>query len=419
MRKVFIFLSLIVSPALSLQSNSSLTGLSHAPSVFKDCLSSHKQRVDTSTSLMTKCNTTAQTTRRILSTRNLMKAKGYEALLITSPSLLLYMTGMHLNGTLLLTDKKALLFLDPLYKNQIGILSKLFDTVLISFTTTLGAALTSAVPHLKGTFATWASETSEATMLSVQSYFETKNRQLISEEELFQTIRRKKEHEELQQIKKACEITQDVMQQALSLCKKGISEKELSQKIEILFLKRGATSSFEPIVAFGKNSAIPHWVSTDERLNDQELVLIDCGAVWNNYRADMTRVIFLKPPSKTLLNAFQAVKKAYNAIQKKAKKGARCSLLANLANTIFKKAGLQRYVLHGAGHGLGLALHEAPFLEPWSQEKLFEHDVIAIEPAVYIPHVGGIRVENTLVVQEGKSVSFMDMPFYIRTTPKK
>ena len=349
--------------------------------------------------------------------RALMQEKQYDALLTTDSSMLFYFTGFSIEGTLVVTKRRALLFLDLLYKNQVANLKKHFDVSILSRPDSLGKAIATELSHFEGSLVIWPTKTTESTLISLQTFFQKKRRRLVSDEDFFQRIRREKDHKERALIKKACEITQEVMKEAISLCKKGITERALSQEIEKRFLERDAKPSFPTIVAFGKNSAIPHWISTDEKLENQELVLIDCGVVWRGYRSDMTRVIFLKPPSKKMKKAFIAVTKAYAETQQRLKGGIRCASLTKKVNTLFHKAGLGRFILHGIGHGLGLDVHEAPFLETWSNEKLIENDVIAIEPALYIPGVGGIRVENTLVIKDKKAVSFMTLPFYLRITP--
>ena len=204
------------------------------------------------------------------------------------------------------------------------------------------------------------------------------------------------------------------MQKTFTLCKKGISEKELSNCIKRLFLDYGADIAFDPIVAFGKNSACPHWHPSDERLEDQELVLIDIGALWNNYASDMTRVLFLKPPQKEIKEAFLAVQQAYEAAASAAKPGVDCAYLDTLARKALQEANLEDFFTHGLGHGVGLEVHEAPRLNKFAVNiPLIEGDVITIEPGIYLPNIGGIRLENTLVIEKEKARSFMSMPFFL------
>lgn len=363
-----------------------------------------------------KCH--SERAQRLEATRKLMKKKNYEALLTTDPSMLLYFTNVALNGALVITHHRAFLFVYELYRYQIAPLKGQFHVQLVPLDYDVGTAFAAALPHFQGQLAIWPSNTVQETIESLKHLFKKdQHRHLIGDDELFQTIRRRKQESELQNIKRSCEIAQGSMELAISLCKKGISEKELSAKIQTYMLDAGAGVAFEPIVAFGLNSLIPHWSPSDTRLNDQSFVLIDCGAVWNSYRSDMTRVIFLKPPSKELYSLFRTVKKAYLASIKKARAGVKCTNLIDITTRIFKKENIEQFALSGIGHGVGLDIHEPPFLEPWSTERLIEHDVIAVEPGVYIPQVGGLRVEDTYMVQKKKVISFMTLPLYIQVTP--
>jgi Xaa-Pro aminopeptidase len=377
--------------------------------LFKQSICSHKN-------ILTKVSTLQ--TQRITATRKLMQKNGYDALLMTDPLMLLYFTDKPLSGALVLTQHKAVVVVDAYYKTTVADLPKQFEVFFWPLTVPVGGALSKILPHFKGSFAVGPSSNLDETVRSLNPFFKSHpQRHLILNEEIFQMIRRHKEKAELQNIKKACEITQAGMELAISLCKKGISEKELSSKIKIFFLQSGADIAYEPIVAFGKNSTMLHWKPSDERLNDQDLVFIDCGAVWNNYLSDMSRVIFLKTPSKKLYKFFKTVEKAYLAILKKAKAGITCSRLNEIAEDVYKKAGLQKYVQCYLGHGVGLAIHEAPYIIPDSQVRLIEHDVISIEPGLVVPGLWGFHLENTLVVHKNKLISFMTMPFYLQVDP--
>jgi len=348
------------------------------------------------------------TLKRIQHARSLMKKRGHEALFTDDPKMLFYLTGMQFStGILILTKDKAHLFLDGRYVTQAEPLQDRFVIHPYSSSEQLPKAFSSAA-SLTGSLAFSPSRTSYATFLKLQSSFKTP----IPDEELFATLRRKKEKKELLLIQKAADITQEVMQEAFLLCKRGISEKELACQIKQLFLQRGADISFEPIVSFGKNSACPHWHPTDERLTNQEIVLIDCGAEWNHYAADMTRVHFLKPPKKKLKEAFLAVVKAYEAAARAAKAGVSCAHIDAQARASLRKSKMEPFFTHGLGHGVGIDVHEAPRLNKRAENiLLLEGDVITIEPGVYLPGIGGIRLENTLVVEKEGVRSLMSMPF--------
>ena len=350
------------------------------------------------------------TQERILQVQRSLHEKGYEALFTDDPKLLFYLTGMEFSSGSLAMATKGYphLYLDGRYTTQAIPLKDHFEIHSVASSELLSSILSSSL-KTTGQVAFAPSRTTYSTYLRLQSSFKI----LVPDDEFFANIRRKKEKEELFLIQKACDITQEVMKKAFTLCTKGISEKELACQIKRLFLEKNADISFDPIVSFGKNTACPHWHPSDDRLDNQDIVLIDCGAYWNHYAADMTRVLFLKPPKGKLKKAFLAVQSAYETAAHAAKPGVTCSYLDSCAREVLKEAKLEAFFTHSLGHGIGLNVHEAPRLSKTAHRAtLVEGDVFTIEPGVYLPGIGGIRLENTLVVGKKGVRSLMDMPFY-------
>jgi Xaa-Pro aminopeptidase len=348
-----------------------------------------------------------------------MRKNGYAGILMTDPYMLSYFTEIpRIGGTLVITQNKAIFIVEKFFETAVAGLQNQFEIVFPTSNASIGDILLQTLPHFKGAFAVGPSSNLDATFMSLSPFFKkSEQRHLVRKDEIFAMIRRHKDTEELQNIKTACEITQQGMELAVTLCKRGITEKELSSRIKIFFLQSGANIAFDPVVSFGKNSTIIHYMPSDEQLEDQDLVFVDCAASWNNYLCDMTRVIFLKTPSAALYNIFQTVERAYNAVVQKAKAGFNCSRLNGIAEHVYKKAGLQKYSLGHLGHGVGLAIHEAPSIMDGSKDCLMEHDVIALEPGLSVPGLWAVFLENTFVVHKHNITSYMTMPFYLQVDP--
>jgi Xaa-Pro aminopeptidase len=184
--------------------------------------------------------------------------------------------------------------------------------------------------------------------------------------------------------------------------KVGVTEKELALSFEIFCRKQGAEKlSFDPIIAFGKNTAYPHYRAGDVKLKKDQLVLIDIGVVVDHYHSDMTRTVFFGNPDPRLVLLETVVKKAHAAALKLCKVGTKVGDLDKAARQVIEKAGLKELILHSLGHGIGLETHEFPRLKYKGEDQstlLQEGMVITIEPGLYLPGVGGVRYEDTIVI---------------------
>lgn len=216
---------------------------------------------------------------------------------------------------------------------------------------------------------------------------------------------------EIANIKKACDIVDITFNHILGKIKQGLTEKELAFEIELFIKKQGADISFAPIVAFGKNSAIPHHKPTNQRLKIKDQILLDFGAKVDNYCSDMTRTIFLGKANNEQKNMYQTV---LNAQQKAIE-----FLFQQYNNLTIKQFNLKikasevdkvsrNYIIskgypsipHSLGHGVGLEIHESPRLSPISKDILKPGMVFSIEPGIYLPNKFGIRIEDLVVLEK-------------------
>jgi len=218
-----------------------------------------------------------------------------------------------------------------------------------------------------------------------------------------------KSQEEIELIKKASNITEKAFYKSIKKIRKGITERALKNIIEQNLKKLGASGpSFDTIVAFQENSAIPHHKAGDRKLNKNEVVLIDMGAVYKGYSSDMTRTLFYGKPPIKFVSCYEAVKKANELAIEKITEGITGKEADEISRNSLKEVFLDTYFTHSLGHGVGLNIHEAPTLSKNGEEKLKENMVFTIEPGVYFPNEFGIRIEDTVVMKKSPKRLFTD-----------
>jgi Xaa-Pro aminopeptidase len=219
---------------------------------------------------------------------------------------------------------------------------------------------------------------------------------------LVQGLRREKDKQELARMRKAAILASDVVEAAIRLLRPGVPEFEVAAEIEYQLRKRGALGpAFETIVAFGERAALPHARPTAKRLKRGQLVVLDLGAILEKYCSDITRTVFVgKAPAKVKA-WYHAVLEAQAAAIDKVTAGSTCGEVDAAARGVLAAHRLDQYFVHSTGHGLGLEVHEDPRVAKGQKTLLASGNVVTIEPGVYVPGVGGIRIEDDVVV--GKS----------------
>ena len=214
--------------------------------------------------------------------------------------------------------------------------------------------------------------------------------------------RAQKEREEIVQMQAAATLAGDVLMAALKLLKPGIRELEVAAEIEYQMRYCGAGKpAFETIVAFGERSAYPHARPTAKRLKKNELVVLDLGAILGHYCSDITRTVFVGQAPARIRRWHKAVQEARSAAVAAVKAGVSSGDVDAAARRVLAGYKLERYFVHGTGHGLGLEVHEEPRLARGQKQQLLPGNVITIEPGVYIPDTGGIRIEDDVAVLAG------------------
>ncbi len=217
-------------------------------------------------------------------------------------------------------------------------------------------------------------------------------------------LRGHKDAQELAVMRRAAAVADKVMAKALRLLKPGVRELEIAAEIEYQMRLLGASGpAFETIVAFGERSAFPHARPTDKPLKKNELVVLDMGAILAHYCSDITRTVVVGKASQKVRGWHKAVQEARMAAVAAVRAGATCGEVDAAARQVLAGHKLDRYFTHSTGHGLGIEVHEDPRVAKGQKQKLEPGNVITIEPGVYVPGVGGIRIEDDVAVHSGES----------------
>jgi Xaa-Pro aminopeptidase len=344
--------------------------------------------------------------KRLQKLRASIGKKGIDALLISQPENLLYFSGFTgSSGWLLISEQNAILATDFRYVEQAKEESPYFQILQIKreFRDWLPGLVSDLGLHNLGF---------EANFISYDGYHKLseaiKSRQvsldLVPTIGIIDQLRSIKEPEELQYIIKAVALTDAVFEQAKLIIHPGITEKETAWEIEKFLRQQGSEGiPFEIIVASGPNSALPHAQPTEKIIGSGEPVLIDMGAKINGYCSDFSRTLVLGKADKSLHEIYNIVLEAQTTAIERVESGMESSQADRLARSVVEQAGYGDAFGHGLGHGVGLAVHEFPSLGPSSSDSLADGMVFTIEPGIYLAGQGGVRIEDMVVMENGKA----------------
>lgn len=230
-----------------------------------------------------------------------------------------------------------------------------------------------------------------------------------------QHIRVRKKRNEIGDIRKACSISDDALRNVLPLIRIGMTEKELKFLLDQEIRRMGFEVAFPTIIAFGRNSAVPHHHTDTTKLNKNDTILIDFGSRNNGYCSDMTRTFFIGSPEPEMKKAYLAVlsaqKEAIHYIRSLLKKDETvyASDVDSVARDFLLSKGYPSFP-HSLGHGIGLAVHEAPTISPSAESTLQDGMVFSVEPGIYFPDSYGIRIEDLYVIRENNLIRLTKFP---------
>ena len=231
----------------------------------------------------------------------------------------------------------------------------------------------------------------------------------VSLEEAPQKLRQVKTPSEVMAIRKACNITADAFRVILPKIREGMTEKELQIELNFTMLKLGAdTTAFDTIIAAGENGSLPHAIPGNRTIRRGDMITMDFGAKVGNYCADMTRTVALGKPSDDMRRIYETVLRAQTMCEDALAAGKNCFDIDKLARDYIDARGYAGRFGHGLGHSVGIDIHEEPRLSPSCQEILKAGVVITVEPGVYVPGLGGVRIEDTCLVKENSCEALTD-----------
>jgi Xaa-Pro aminopeptidase len=243
----------------------------------------------------------------------------------------------------------------------------------------------------------------ESANLSVVEHTKIRGKvRIIPTKNLIESLRVIKDIDEIEKIKKACEIGDEAFKFILTKIRSGVSEKEIAFELEMFFRKQNAGFSFSPLVAFGPHSSTPHHKSIDTKLKINEIVLLDFGVKYENYCSDMTRTVYFGKASDEFKKIYQTVLNSQKTAMEYLDKTKSPSL--KIADKVARDYVIsKRYptIPHSLGHGVGVEIHEAPRLSPKSKEKAKNNMVFSVEPGIYIKEFGGVRIEDLVLYKNG------------------
>lgn len=325
---------------------------------------------------------------------DVMREARCDALLITSIENIRYITGFTgSSGVLLMTGRGGIFFTDSRYTEQA---SKEVEVKVKEYkkrVPELAAALIDAGYRRVGF---------EDSNLTYQGYQELKKEargvRLVPLKDRLTLLRGAKSKGEIRLISKAADIAYNAFERLLPSIKPGKREDDLAVELEYLVRKGGAEGlSFDVIVASGTRSALPHGRAGKKILKVGDPVVIDFGARYQGYHSDETVTVFVGKASERHSKIYGTVKEAHDRAIDAVRPGVRFSDIDKAAREFIGKAGYGKYFGHGTGHGVGLNVHEGPSISPNSKGIVEDGMVFTIEPGIYIPRVGGVRIEDMVV----------------------
>jgi Xaa-Pro aminopeptidase len=337
---------------------------------------------------------------RLQKLRNALQAQGLEALLLTNPVNRKYITGFTGSaGYVVVSADRAWLFTDFRYVTQANEQASGFEIMEhgVSPLASIGQTLREAgirqlgfeQQHLSyGNYLSYAKELGEGVAL-------------VPTDGVVERLRRIKDEAELVIMRKAVAISDAAFEHILTVLKPGLSEKEIALELEMFMRRQGASSSsFDIIVASGERSALPHGVASDRIIGNNEFVKMDFGALYNGYCSDLTRTVVMGSPTAKHREIFDIVLEAQLAAIGGIRAGITGKAGDAFARDLITQRGYGDHFGHGTGHAVGMDIHESPRLSKTEEGILEPGMVVTVEPGIYVPGFGGVRIEDIVVVTD-------------------
>lgn len=332
--------------------------------------------------------------------REKMKMLDLQGIIISNPVNIRYLTNIEAEGILLITRKENIFLTDGRYIEEVQNVLTIDDGIIVH------EFKEYSKDEYENFFMFCENVGFEEDYVTYAGYKEFMHKYKINNlqetEKVIEKQRMLKDEEEIEKIRKACNITDNCFEHLLEYIKVGKTEKEIALEIERYFKLNGADGiAFEPIVASGKNSSKPHAVPTDKKVDLGDVITLDFGCKYKGYCSDMTRTIFVGYVPEEVKKVYDLVLKEQLQTAKELKDGSNIKVISKMVENNFKLNGYD--FMHALGHGVGLDIHEYPVISSRNDNTLKEKMVITNEPGIYIPGKFGVRIEDTVLI--GKEAS--------------
>ena len=347
------------------------------------------------------------TNKRLPALREKLQEQELDAILISAPENRRYLSGFTGSaGYLLISQDDAVLATDFRYVEQSGQQAPDFRTERIGSGLDWFPKLTSEMVVRRLGF-----ESTHMTVDSLSAFNKAIERSeysdkptLVSTTDIADKLRAIKDEEELDLLTKAVEIADQALDQVSSTIEPGVTEQEVAWELEKAMRERGAEAiAFDIIVGAGPNGALPHHHADDTVIKQGDAVVIDMGSTYQGYCSDLTRTIVVGEPDETFRRVYDTVLRAQEAAEEKVTAGMTGGEVDAISRDIIAEAGYGDNFGHSLGHGVGLAVHEYPRVGSKSEEPLENDMVFTIEPGIYLSGWGGVRIEDVVVLENGKA----------------
>lgn len=326
--------------------------------------------------------------------RNTMSSLDLQGLIISNPINVKYLTNIDAEGILLLTRKDNIFITDGRYVEHVHSVLTLYDEIIVYDLKDISK------DDYENFFMFCENVGFEENYVTYAGYKELirkyKINNLVETENIIERQRMIKDNDEISKVQKACEITDNCFSYLQSYIKPGMTEKQIANEIENYYKEYADGLSFETIVASGENSSKPHAVPTDRKIQTQDIITIDMGCKVDGYCSDMTRTIFVGNVPDYVKNVYDLVLKKQQQVIEDMKDGESTRQLTTMVENDFRLEGYD--LIHALGHGVGLEIHEKPYINARNESTLKEDMVITDEPGIYIPGNFGVRIEDTVLV---------------------
>jgi Xaa-Pro aminopeptidase len=337
--------------------------------------------------------------RRLQEVRKYLENSRLDALLVSHLPHVRYLTGFSgSNGLCIITRQKQFFLTDRRYRDQVKSETKGFE-IVIARDGLLEATRQFHILSRQRRIGLESQYMSVATLANLKKLFPHSS--AVPSRSVIESIAAVKDEREISFIQRAVHITDRVFQKILGILKAGQSELEIGAEISYWHKRYGAEGdAFEPIVASGARGALPHGRPSEKKISKGDLVTLDFGCRYNGYSSDLTRTVAVGRPGARAKKIYGVVLDAQCKAIDASQAGVKTAHLDRLARDHIKREGFGKYFSHSLGHGLGIEIHEQLRLSASSKETLKAGNVVTIEPGIYVPGFGGVRIEDDIVIRQ-------------------